>query len=545
MRADFLRKGAAMAGLRAFAAGWLAVAAAAQGGEPGGRVLARIDIRNPGEPFSMPVHAQLQDSAGGHYVLVKATAEELERLEGEPRILDADIESAVYILAREFRPGARAAARGFFPIVHDDGRRLIIRSAAGAEMEALAELGFQCRLLSDTPAEVFPPRKVGALRRTKTVVSNATVAAMMAQVRQTNLVAALDELTGNRSVWADGVFDVIRTRHQNSGVPLRRATALAHERLEALGLQTGYQAWTSGSRSNRNVIGEQAGSGASAEILVICAHIDDMPSTGDAPGADDNASGSIAVLTAAEILRNHVFDRTIRYILFTGEEQGMLGSDAYARAAQSAGDDIVAVLNLDMVAWDGNGDGALHLYVRPASDSGHADDRAIAAAFTNVVRLYGLGTDLSPEIVAEVSDWSDHYSFTSLGYPAICAIEEDIDDFNPYYHTAADTVARLNLPYYTRFVQAAVGTVAHLAGPDGRNSPSYFSGDQSIRCTGGAWSRTFAMDLTNFRNLAVQDGYQSYTVNYPLTYDIWTGIYLYDYDAGGFSAVTWLTNLDL
>ena len=53
------------------------------------------------------------------------------------------------------------------------------------------------------------------------------------------------------------------------------------------------------------------------------------------------------------------------------------------------------------------------------------------------------------------------------------------------------------------------------------------------------------MDLTNFRNLVVQDGYQNYAVNYPLYYAIWTGIYLYDYDAGAFSAVTWLINLDL
>ena len=223
----------------------------------------------------------------------------------------------------------------------------------------------------------------------------------------------------------------------------------------------------------------------------------------------------------------------------------MLGSEAYAQAAETAGDHIVAVLNLDMVAWDGNGDGALHLYVRPVSDSGHAADREIAAAFTNVVRVYGLRPDLAPEIVSEVSDWNDHYSFTSHGFPAICAIEEDVDDFNPYYHTASDTVARLNLPYYTRFVQAALGTVAHLAGPDDRNSPSYFSTVQSVGCAGTGWSRTFVMDLTNFRNLAVQDGYQSYAVNYPLYYAIWTGIYLYDYDAGAFGALTWLINLDL
>ena len=80
---------------------------------------------------------------------------------------------------------------------------------------------------------------------------------------------------------------------------------------------------------------------------------------------------------------------------------------------------------------------------------------------------------------------------------------------------------------------------------DCRNSSSYFSVNQSVRCTGAGWSRTFAMDLTNFRNIAVQDGYQNYTVNYALFYNIWTGIYIFDYDAGAFTALTWLTNLDL
>ena len=78
-----------------------------------------------------------------------------------------------------------------------------------------------------------------------------------------------------------------------------------------------------------------------------------------------------------------------------------------------------------------------------------------------------------------------------------------------------------------------------------RNSSSCFSSAQSVRCAGAGWSRTFVMDQTNFRNLVVQDGYQSYAVNYPLYYAIWTGIYLYDYDAGAFNAVTWLINLDL
>ena len=78
-----------------------------------------------------------------------------------------------------------------------------------------------------------------------------------------------------------------------------------------------------------------------------------------------------------------------------------------------------------------------------------------------------------------------------------------------------------------------------------RDGKTCFALAQAVGCTGAGWSRTFVMDLTNFRNLAVQDGYQSYAVAYALYYNIWTGVYLYDYDAGAFSAVTWLMNLDL
>ena len=78
-----------------------------------------------------------------------------------------------------------------------------------------------------------------------------------------------------------------------------------------------------------------------------------------------------------------------------------------------------------------------------------------------------------------------------------------------------------------------------------RNSSSYFAPSQTIAGTSAGWSRMFVMDLTNFRNLAVQDGYQNFSVSYLLYYNIWTGIYLYDYGAGAFSAVTWLMNLDL
>ena len=58
--------------------------------------------------------------------------------------------------------------------------------------------------------------------------------------------------------------------------------------------------------------------------MLIVAHLDDMPATGAAPGADDNASGSVGVMIASEIMRDYQFERTVRFIFFTGEEQGLL-----------------------------------------------------------------------------------------------------------------------------------------------------------------------------------------------------------------------------
>jgi hypothetical protein len=80
---------------------------------------------------------------------------------------------------------------------------------------------------------------------------------------------------------------------------------------------------------------------------------------------------------------------------------------------------------------------------------------------------------------------------------------------------------------------------------EGCRAQTCFALNQSVQCAGSGWSRTFVMDLTHFRNLAIQDGYQNYAVPFPLYYNIWTGIYLYGYDSGKFDAVTWSMNLDL
>jgi Zn-dependent M28 family amino/carboxypeptidase len=126
-----------------------------------------------------------------------------------------------------------------------------------------------------------------------------------------------------------------------------------------LGFDVEYHVWDRDKYPN--VIGELRGESTPEDIYIICAHLDDAPFEGVAPGADDNASSSAAVLIAPDILSRHRWDSTLRFILFTGEEQWSMdesyahGSSPYARRSRERGENIVAVLNLDMLGWNSEG----------------------------------------------------------------------------------------------------------------------------------------------------------------------------------------------
>jgi Zn-dependent M28 family amino/carboxypeptidase len=255
---------------------------------------------------------------------------------------------------------------------------------------------------------------------------------MIGRVQQTNLYALINELSGETPVMAGGVFTNIATRNTYETNNLGRALDYAESHLRALGLDVQYRDWSVSYTASSNMVAERIGTTAPSEIVIVCGHIDSEPAGPRAPGADDNASGTIGVLTAARAMRNYTFDRTIRYVLFTGEEQGILGSEAYAAAAQTAGDNIVAVYNLDMLSYDGNSDGHFILHTRTTNNPGYAADFELASLFTNVVGLYTVETPLIPEIYADSDEYSDHASFWYHGYPATFAIEDWDHDITPY-----------------------------------------------------------------------------------------------------------------
>ena len=103
-----------------------------------------------------------------------------------------------------------------------------------------------------------------------------------------------------------------------------------------------------------NVIGVLKGEESTDSVYIICAHIDatvGSPSTNEsvAPGADDDGSGCACVILAAKIMGNYRFRHDVRFVCFTGEEQGCVGSSYYASIHSS--ENICGVLNFDMVGY--------------------------------------------------------------------------------------------------------------------------------------------------------------------------------------------------
>jgi hypothetical protein len=317
------------------------------------------------------------------------------------------------------------------------------------------------------------------------------IASMISQVHQTTLYNYVGQLSGEMPVLIGGESTMIRSRSTTySGDGIQKATQFAYEHLQSLGLMVGYQGWTgcgtSPTISSRNVIGEKTGHARPEEIVIVMAHLDSAPAASLNYGADDNASGSAAVLAAADLLSRHNFQRTIRFVLTTGEEQGLCGSRAYAAMANSQADNIVAVYNMDMIAWDSNSTPSLHLHTRTPDRSGYDEDRAIADTFVDVVGVYEI--NLVPIVTGDNSRNSDHAIFWDYNYPAILAIEDVANDFNRNYHTLNDRLSTLNLTYFTNYTKATVGTIASLAriASSGMELTLFNGGAGIARTTGSA-----------------------------------------------------------
>jgi len=210
------------------------------------------------------------------------------------------------------------------------------------------------------------------------------------------------------------------------------------------------------------------------EIVLMTAHLDSTSTSPitNAPGAEDNASGVAALMEAARLFRFYKFDRTIKIIFFTGEEQGLLGSVAYVADHPAEMANIVGVINLDMFGYDNDNDRCFELHVGTLADS-----NMVGTCFTDVINNYSLNLTYD-YLTSGATGASDHAPFWNANVGAIEVLENfhnnsptgvcEGQDRNPNYHQTTDIIANMYMPATFAIAQGGIGTAASLALPIGR-----------------------------------------------------------------------------
>lgn len=185
-----------------------------------------------------------------------------------------------------------------------------------------------------------------------------------------------------------------------------------------------------------NVIAEIPGTDRRDEVVMLGAHFD---SWHGGTGATDNGAGSAVVMEAMRILRqlNLPLRRTVRLGLWTGEEQGLLGSTAYVRAHLGTREPLAlrpdherfsVYFNLD------NGAGA----IRGVFLQGNAEARPIFKAWMSPFAHWGMGTT-----TIRPTGSTDHVPFDAVGLPAFQFIQDRLEYFTISHHSSQDLYERV------------------------------------------------------------------------------------------------------
>lgn len=284
---------------------------------------------------------------------------------------------------------------------------------------------------------------------------NPTVTKLVELVSPAELKKFVTYLTGE-----DGQSTILTRNSRSTGA--KEAAVWIGGLFKQYGLEVSNQIFRTD--YSANVIGIKQGATDPSKIVVIGAHYDsrgpDSTSTTQrAPGANDNGSGTGAVLQIAKIFfdSNVKFDYTIHFIVYSGEEQGLYGSGAYAQKLLDEKATVVGVINADMVAYRAPGEKTQCAF--PSRYSTPELQNIAKAATSTYVPELTIGTT--------TACCSDHQSYYTRGLPATGFFERNGGIADVQYHKSADLVERVNFDIegqYTQLTKAILASVAILAG---------------------------------------------------------------------------------
>ena len=301
------------------------------------------------------------------------------------------------------------------------------------------------------------------------------------ELSQENFKTAISQLSGAIPVTIDGQETRIETRYSyamfsnqpnakakefllqtlRQWVPENQITVEPYVYVDGMGGNIWY-----------NIIITFPGTVTPNEQILFTAHYDScVVFEGDpmisAPGANDNGTGVAALLEAVRIFSTMKFERTLKVIFFSGEENFQQGSKAYAE--QHAEDNITAVLNMDMFGTDKDGDRCFEMYVGELPGS-----QKIADLLLRTIQEYQLNLK-ADYLVSNAYAKADQKSFWDQNIPAITVMENFLPDYSPggcegvtdrtdYWHLPGDKIETINLEYAFDIGKAGILTILKLAG---------------------------------------------------------------------------------
>ena len=259
----------------------------------------------------------------------------------------------------------------------------------------------------------------------------------------------------------------------------------------SFGLTSEFQPFTASQGVNRpgietaNVIATVRGTENPELVYVVASHFD---SRAEGPGADDNTSGTAALLEAARVLATRPQPATLMFVSFTGEESGLLGSREFVRQSKEQGHKFVGALNNDMVWWAN--DQRLDNTIRFSNPGIRDIQHAAALRFTKLITydaFYYKGTD-----AAALYDGYGDIVGGIGSYPVLG---------NPHYHQVHDVLETINHQLVAEVSKTTVATLMLLA-----SSPSRLANVQAARGADGALTVTW--------DASPEQGIRNYVVRY-------------------------------
>lgn len=244
-------------------------------------------------------------------------------------------------------------------------------------------------------------------------------------------------------------------------VPVENITYEPYEYRDAVSNYTWY-----------NIIVTFPGTVSPDEQILYTAHYDSCVALTDvnplelAPGANDNGTGVAALLEAIPTFAKTSFEKTVKVIFFSGEENFMQGSTAYVAAHSN--DHIAGVINMDMFGNDPDDARCFEIHVGTMAESD-----PLGRAFEAAIHDYNI--NLTYDYFNYVAyELGDHTPFWRAGIPAMTAMENFTEDATPggcgprpypkNWHAPTDFIVDVNVPYAFDIARAGTITVLRLAG---------------------------------------------------------------------------------